>query len=225
MANSSTKTQLGKILHDNPLETAARDTLADIRGQLKNEVAGGFGKDFFDQLIGLHENTSGDLKPGEELNLSKVRNHPDAVDHRKNLPKNEKSPEKHVNIAPGIDYHSEILHGGERLSKAENRELEQQVQELVAELSRLAQSSSLLQTKFNQVTTQQTPATVGKYHLHFFQWMTSVIRDARMKVEDSGAWLQTVTSKKSMRKYGAMAKKHGTKFTQSSERSAVTQTG
>lgn len=223
MANSSTKTQLGKILHDNPLETAARDTIADIRGQLKNEVAGGFGKDFFDQLLGLK--SGGDLTPGEEINLSKVRNSPDAVDHRKNLSKKEKSPEKHINIAPGIDYRNEILHAGERLSTAENRELQQQIQELMAELGRLVSSSSVLQTKFNQVTMQQAPVTPGKYHLHFFQWMTTVIRDARMKVEDSGAWLQTVSSKKKMRQYGSMAKKHGTSFTLSSERSTVTQTG
>jgi hypothetical protein len=225
MANSSTKTQLGKILHDNPLETAARDTLADIRGQLKNEVAGGFGKDFFEQLMGVGEKkSSGDLTPGEEINLSKVRNSPDAVDHRKNLPKKEKSAEKH-NSAPGIDYRSEILHAGERLSNAENRELQQQIQELMAELQRLVSSSSILQNKFTDITTQQAPVTPGKYHLHFFQWMTTVIRDARMKVEDSGAWLQTVSSKKKMRQYGSMAKKHGTSFTLSSERSTATQTG
>ncbi len=216
----STKSKLTKFIQDNPLETAARDTFGDIKDQFRHDFAEEAGKAFFEQLIRFGEKKSGDLAPGQELNLAKKNGH-NEVDEQKRSPKKE----KHIDIAPGIDYRNEILHAGERLSNAENRELHQRIQELMEELKRLVDSSALLKIKFAEATTEQAPVTPGKYHLHFFQWMITVIRDARIKVEDSGAWLQTVSTKKQMRKYGAMAKKHGTQFTLSGERTPATQTG
>jgi len=55
--------------------------------------------------------------------------------------------------------------------------------------------------------------------------MLSMIQIARRKVEDSGAWLAVMHSKKKSREYGAMAKKHGTTFSLSNERVVATQVG
>jgi hypothetical protein len=55
--------------------------------------------------------------------------------------------------------------------------------------------------------------------------MLTVIRGARMKVEDSGAWLSTMQGKKGKKNYWAMFKKHGTSFGMSNERQVATQTG
>ncbi|HLD02068.1 MAG TPA: DUF5660 family protein, partial [Patescibacteria group bacterium] len=60
---------------------------------------------------------------------------------------------------------------------------------------------------------------------NFFEWMLSVIRIARMKVEDSGAWMAALSSKKKGKGYWQMFKKHGTTFGMSHERNVSTQTG
>ena len=76
-----------------------------------------------------------------------------------------------------------------------------------------------------EVAVEQHAVTPGKYHKSFFSWLLSIIRNARMKVEDSGAWLAAMHSKKKSREYGAMAKKHGTTFTLNNERNVATQVG
>ena len=132
----------------------------------------------------------------------------------------------HGHVEAGIDYHREITHYAERAHHRENTELEQKVQEIVNELQRLVDSSStLIQAEYQDVTVMQAPSEVGKYHLNFFDWMLSVIQNARMKVEDSGAWLSTMQSKKGKKNYWAMFKKHGTTFGMSNERQVSTQTG
>ena len=93
------------------------------------------------------------------------------------------------------------------------------------EIKKLADSSKELQMQFKEVAVEQHAVTPGKYHKSFFSWLLSIIRNARMKVEDSGAWLAAMHSKKKSREYGAMAKKHGTTFTLNNERNVATQVG
>jgi hypothetical protein len=76
-----------------------------------------------------------------------------------------------------------------------------------------------------EVALEQHVETPGKYHESFFAWLFSIIRAARMKVEDSSAWLAAMHSKKKSREYGAMAKKHGTSFSLNNERTVATQVG
>lgn len=132
-------------------------------------------------------------------------------------------------IEVGIDYlknySREISHVGERAVNHENREIETQLRELMAEIKKLADSSKELQVQFKGIAVEQHSAKPGKYHKSFFSWLLSVIRSARAKVEDSNAWLQAMHSKKKSREYGAMAKKHGTSFSLSNERNVATQVG
>ena len=131
-----------------------------------------------------------------------------------------------THIEAGLDYHREITHYAERAHNRETGEIEYKVQEIVAELQRLIDSSStLIKAEYQEIAVMQAPAEVGKYHINFFEWMLSVIRNARMKVEDSGAWLSAMQSKKGKKNYWAMFKKHGTSFGMSNERQVATQTG
>ena len=130
-------------------------------------------------------------------------------------------------IRAHIEYHDEIRKSGERASHAETQQLTRQVQEILAELKKLIGSSKVMEAEFAEIMVMDTPPEVGEYHLNFFDWLLLTIRQAREKVEDSGAWLAAVKGKNSKKGggYWDMFKKHGTSFGMSNERSAATSTG
>lgn len=161
-----------------------------------------------------HREASGDLIEGEELNLTLL--------NRKQA-QEEKATK--IDIEPGIDYRRELLHGYRKIAKENTQEISKKIQEIIAELKRLTESSRELQVEFKEVAIEQRVVNPGKYHASFFEWVLSAIRLARMKVEDSGAWLSVSKSKKAKREYWAMFKKHGTTFGLSNERVVATQTG
>lgn len=94
-----------------------------------------------------------------------------------------------------INYHADFVKNSERASKKEMHEINQRLQDIMAELQRIVSSSKVLQMEFAGVTVDQAPQQAGEYHLNFFDWLLLTIRDARKKVEDSGAWLATKKKK------------------------------
>ena len=155
----------------------------------------------------------GDLAEGQELNLKDLKK------------EKSKAGEKKAEIEPGIDYSRKIVRVGELATTHQNHEIEGQLKEIMVEIKKLTDSSRDLQTQFKEIAIEQHVVAPGKYHKSFFSWMLSVIQTARMKVEDSGAWLAAMHSKKKSREYGAMSKKHGTTFSLSNERVVATQVG
>lgn len=165
----------------------------------------------WEQFLGINKKgnreVSGDLLEGEELNL--------ALEEK----------EEKLDITPGIDYRRELLHGYRKIAKENTQEISRKIQEIIVELKRLTISSKELQIEFKEVAIEQRVVNPGKYHTSFFEWVLSAIKLARMKVEDSSAWLSAFKSKKAKREYWAMFKKHGTTFGLSNERVVATQTG
>lgn len=103
--------------------------------------------------------------------------------------------EKAPRIEAAMNYSGEIARSGERATKSEMREMNQNIQQIKEELNQLLASSKVLQMEFAEVAMEQTPVDAGKYHVNFFDWLLIVIRQARQKVEDSGAWLHAVKGK------------------------------
>jgi hypothetical protein len=206
-----------KIVRRNPLEAFDEPTgiVKGVADSLKKDVIGmESARQMWKQLLVDEEKASThkevEMHEGEEVDLM---GHGEKKDN-------------HGHVEAGIDYHREITHFAERAHHHENTELEQKVQEIVNELQRLVDSSStLIQAEYQDIAVMQAPSEVGKYHVNFFDWMLSVIQNARMKVEDSGAWLTAMQSKKGKKNYWAMFKKHGTTFGMSNERQVSTQTG
>jgi len=227
MANSNTSSQLrNRIGSNNPIETGR--SIGDIPGSVARDIKDSVSAapaDFFNQLLGMgdfavdhKEKSNEDIKPYEKFTLY-------SSDHKDQTPEKPKIEHK-PDSAPAMNYHAEIAHNSERSSKKENRELQNQIQEISAELQRLIDSSSkIIQMEFGTVSVSTTPTAVGKYHTNFFTWMLTVIRTARQKVEDSGAWLSVAKGKGSKRGYKQSSKSLGTSFTQSNERNVATQTG
>lgn len=214
---------MGKIKSSKKTKQYANENLVESLGGILSGVGSQtadlakstINLDNWDQYLGLEESEEkkkkhkGDLSEGEELNLKELH---------------EKKQEK-AHIEPGLEYVREIVHAGERQISRENQEIEAQLREIMAEVKKLADSSKELQSQFKEVAVEQHAVNPGKYHKSFFTWMLSMIRIARQKVEDSGAWLAAMHSKKKSREYGAMAKKHGTTFSLSNERVVATQVG
>lgn len=128
--------------------------------------------------------------------------------------------EKAPRIEAAMNYSGEIARSGERATKSEMREMSQNIQEIKAELNQLMASSKVLQMEFAELAMEQTPVDAGKYHVNFFDWMLIVIRQARQKVEDSGAWLSTVKGKGKGKGKGDYSIANG-KMHQSGERTTV----
>jgi hypothetical protein len=199
------------------------ETEGSFPEKIKNklgEQAGLIGGDFFEQLLGLGSSITSEQKNESVVfELSKEKN------------REEKIPKKKIKAEaePGINYHREYYESISRFSeRASYREVMQEsrkIQQVMAEIRKLASSTKLLQVEFGLVTVEEAPVNPGQYYVNFFEWMLIMIKQARQKVEDSKSWLETVKGKKGKKGYWDKAKKHGTTFSQANERFVATSTG
>lgn len=164
---------------------------------------------------------SGVLEPGKWLNLAHIIGE-----------SNEHAPAEapmSKNVAPGIDYHRDIATVSESANRRKDAQMERRFKEIKEELNRMVESSNqIIQEEFGAITVEQAPHDVGDYHINFLDWMLIVIRNARQKVEDSGAWLASMKGKKGKKNGGALLdaqKKGNTSVSMSNERQVATQTG
>src|SRR5690606_4702777 len=94
---------------------------------------------------------SGDLAPGEVLNLSNLKGGEDG----------EKKRESRNNLA-GIDYRREVVQGSEMRQNRQMSELDRKVNEIMVELQRLVKSSTTLSNEYSRLAVDQKPVAVGK---------------------------------------------------------------
>ncbi len=214
----------------NPLELG-RETVRSLRKQAVKKLGEETSinaQTFLEQLLGINvknkqetpaDSTQSNTPENTQANTGAVEvfsflKHQDAAPDRAPRPQ----------IEAAMNYHKDIVKSRENTSKGELNEMKHNIEQIKTELSRLIASSHILKLEFAEVAVENTP-NVGQYHLNFFEWMLAVIRAAREKVEDSGAWLGTVQGKNAKRGYWGMFKKHGTTFGLSGERAVATQVG
>lgn len=214
-------------------ESAYETTDGDFKKQIKNEVVKQTketSKVFWEQLFDSNITSEGQTSENIVFDLSKLK-----VSENESLAGEaaEKSTRRKTKAEkrPGIDYHGQYVESITRFSEnASSHEVMQEngkIQQIMAEIKKLVMSSKSLQAEVKGITVvSEVPANPGKYYVNFFEWMLIMVRQARQKVEDSKSWLATVKGKKSKRMgYWGMAKKHGTSFSLSNERSVSTSTG
>lgn len=190
---------------------------------------GGIVGEITEQLLGekITPRNSGELAQNQELNiLDLLRN---AIAPDKQQPKTSKvtaSEKLTAHVEPGINYQREIVTLTERKTHEDTQELKTKLEEIQIELRRITDSSKELQIEFKEVVgEEQRIEKPGQYHLNFFEWVLSVIRTVRLRVEDSASWLAVFKSKKNHKDYWSQFKKHGTSFGLNNERTVSTQTG
>lgn len=210
MFGKKQKQQKKQTAAQNQIE-ALKDLGLSTASSLVNDLGKGTVSGLWEQLLNTggyeKQDQSGDLSEGEELNLKEFGKEP------------------RLDIEPGIDYRREIIHQREKEVSRGNQELEVKIQEIVIELKQLMNVSQEIQVQFKDIVSQPEIVNPGKYHVSFFEWVLHLIRAARLKVEDSSAWLAASQSKKAKKGYWGMFKKHGTSFGLSNERVVATQTG
>ncbi|MEK7518229.1 MAG: DUF5660 family protein [Patescibacteria group bacterium] len=220
------KTKVEQYASDNPLEV-----FKGIMGGVAQSGAD-LAKDFtnlnklvytgYEETGGKRKKVTGDLFEGEEVDLRQLRK----IAQLKNQTGEQEKQDRMLDIDPGYDYKSEILHREKRSIQRLSQETENNIQQILVELKKLVSTTRELKTQFKEVAVEKV-VNPGKYHESFFEWLLSSVRDALKKVEDSGAWLSAVKSKNAKRGYWDLAneKVGGTSFSLSSERVVATQTG
>ncbi|HEX7042026.1 MAG TPA: DUF5660 family protein [Patescibacteria group bacterium] len=197
---------------DNPLKSlknvgdtivkSAKTGIQDAGADMWNSILG-VGK--YDKNPSPKPKMGGDLTPGQAVDLKNGQ-------QEKQAPKNE---------AP-MNYNREVAEAGQYTVQKEAQQMRQEVQSIIYELKRLAASTKAIQKDVEIAIGPSAPTKVGTYHKNFFEWMLIVIRDARQRVENSGAWLQSVKGKKK----GIFTKlKKNMSQLMSGERSSSNQTG
>lgn len=104
-------------------------------------------------------------------------------------------------------------------------EIKEVVEAVKKEVVKLETEQKVLLADISKITVEHLPNKPGIYHLRFFQWLLSLIKPLRQKVNESRTWLAAFNSKKSQRTYWKMYKKRGTSFGLSGERVIATQAG
>lgn len=151
----------------------------------------------------------GELKPGEELDLRKKAEQPQLL-----------------HVEAGINYAREIVHAEKKVQAQEQHQTKVRIQEILVEIKKLTKSSSELAVQFKNVQNlEYVPQDAGKYHANFVEWVLSMLRSARERVDNAASWTSALKSKKNQKQYWNLFKKHGTSFGLSSERVVATQVG
>ena len=171
----------------------------------------------WEQLLGIEHKSSGPVQmdPNVEYSPSQIAKMQEA----------QKEQPKHIETtAEHSQYVREIM--GNATMQRESGESEQRIQSLIVELRRLASSVQAVEKAvvLQAIGPGSAKTMKGKYYESFFEWMLLVVQDARRKVEDSGAWLQTMTAKS--KKGQAVGKvKKSMNLLLSGERTAQNQSG
>ena len=117
-----------------------------------------------------------------------------------------------------------------RARKEEEQKVTQEAQQILTKLKEqitiLEKSEKSLVNEVAKVKVEELPRKTGIYYIRYLEWLLTVVRQLRMKVEEGHAWLSTFSQRKKKKAgYWKMYKKHGTTFGLSHERTLATQTG
>jgi len=198
----------------------------EVRGlnlgqELKN-LGQDIGRGFFEELLtgsvkNIREQIFGDeivLREGEEVRLREQK----AV--------NEKTKQAEERRA-SIEYVRSVEQNIQSKERLQETSVEKRVEEILVELRRITKSSREMQIAMKEVEkeTRTLPPKSGVYHENFFFWLLSLVKNARIRVEEGANWLRLFASRKRQKQYWHMFKKHKTSFSLSNERTVATQTG
>lgn len=195
---------------------ALQDIHGDVLHGLWDSLLGGSAKNLAEQfpILGPVSKGHGDMKPGEPVHLNK------------------KQEKAHAPRSEGhMEYFRKVQNADVLSQRKEDSSMDRKVEEIRLEIKKLMQTSKQLDSTLKQVTVEQRVVNAGVYHENFFHFVLSLLRSARIRMEEGMNWANTAKakkgkqSKKSQNQYWNMEKKHGTSFSLSSERSTATQTG
>jgi hypothetical protein len=140
-----------------------------------------------------------------------------AAESHPNHPASPEAPKLPVKRSPEVQLFSFRERQENMFVRDEVRKL---VQEIKREIMALERQQKGLLSDAAKITLDHLPEKPGIYHVRFLEFVLRTIRDLRIKVTESANWFSMLMGKKKKMGYHGMAKKHGTSFSMSSERSA-----
>lgn len=195
------KGQKAKTISDlrrrNVLESL-KDIGSGTAQSFKKDLFEDTSKDFLKELFGQKEppNYSGDLIPGESLELSELFS--GQVEENKKL-------KKQIILERNLHVEEEAL-----VEKRSN-ELKLQLHVLMQEVLALAKSTENLGEEV-QVASMEAPSEPGVYHIIFFEKLIEFIKAFRAKIESACLWLNVSNKRAEKKNYWVMYKKKGSSF-------------
>ncbi|OGH12723.1 MAG: hypothetical protein A2776_00325 [Candidatus Levybacteria bacterium RIFCSPHIGHO2_01_FULL_40_10] len=199
------------VVHEaTSLKTEAQKLAEEAVKSTWDNLIIGSGSSISEQLLGSSGHSEQQLVEGQTISLKQ---------------KVENVQEKVKMTAEHMEYFRSV-NDVDRIS--ENRtevQVKQAVDEIRMEIQKLIKTSKIVEQTVKDSTADHAPVKPGKYHISFFQFVLSIIRDATSKLEDGVSYGAVFTSKKQQSKYWTSYKKQGTTFGLSGERTTATQTG
>lgn len=212
-----------KYFDKNPIEAVLRGAADDVVETVRDDILEESVSSAWNQLLGgkakesrgnAKEITmSGDLIEGEEIELVKKQQ------------QIEKEATRIASIEAGYDYKNEILHFEQKESRENQNQTSSHIQEILVEIKQLSNSIKELEVEVKDVVMDVVPVKAGKYHESFFGYLLTILKNARLRVENSANWMHALSGKKEKKGYWNNAKKHGTSYTLSSDRIVSQQVG
>lgn len=176
------------------LKDLGTSTASDLTDLFKDTTS-----DFFKELIGLqkpNKKVSGEIGRGESLNVD------EAVSGK---------AEENKKLRAQIIQERRINQEERKVSEERIGELRVQLQALMSEVAKLAESTQGL-AKETQIATMQAVAEPGVYHINFFEKLIVFLQSFRKKIEQSSLWLQGSNTRAQKKNYWSMYKKKGSSF-------------
>lgn len=199
-----------KLTHESveakPYGKSVSSSFSDIGNNTLNtlwENLLGGGKDASNQLFG---SSSHDLKPGQAESLRKQEQAP-------------------VRSEAHMEYFRAVKNADIAPQRSLDANVERKVEEIRLEIKKLMATSKQLETTFKSVQVEQKIIKAGKYHETLFDFIKTLLRSARVRMEEGLSWTNATKNKKQQKQYWNQFKKHGTTFGLSNERTVATQTG
>ena len=119
--------------------------------------------------------------------------------------------------------HQEIMNT--QVYSRENEEVKQKIEEVLAELKKLAAEIATLGSDIDKAV-HEAVVNPGTYHVNFFEALRRFLLQLRKRVHESSDWLAISSQRKQAQNhYWGGVKKAGTSFMLSNERTLATQAG
>ncbi|MFZ2199231.1 MAG: DUF5660 family protein [Microgenomates group bacterium] len=195
-----------RVTNNNSFVESMRDMGGSVMKSLKNDVVKGTAQSIFDQLLGSAKNGHVPTTPDQAINpdLEKY-----IAEREEQAAEQAKMEERAKHIPSHMENKVLFSYADESLKK-EIDGVRQELQMLVATMGQVE----------NQIEQAMMDNIVdgGVYHLNYFQKLKTWIKFMRKSLEDSSAWLQLSSGRKSKGYYWTQEAKSGSKYSMSSER-------
>lgn len=196
MTDNKKKSQ-NLITRQNVLETL-KDIGSSTGGQTK-DLLKDTSEEFFRELLGLSRSKvkrTGEISPGESLSMRDILNGSEAV----------KEKEKKQ-----IKFENTLLAEEARVSREKGNELKVELQAVMSEVAKLAQSTKGL-AEATRAASVSAPVEPGIYHIRFFESLLEFLQSFRKRIDLAVTWLQSSNKRAEKKNYWSQYHKKGTSF-------------